>query len=110
MRALGYVLLLAAACKGDSPTSPPLEIPIYGSCDVLPTYASEVVLNRWPSFPLAYFFYAETFPSEFLEDYRTAIAEGIRRWDEATINDLGAVMEVDDPEEAQFVISYRVVA
>ena len=96
-----------ASCNSGSPTSPPLEIPIYGSCDVEPTYASQVVLNRWPSFPLSYYFHAETFPVEFLEDYRTAISDGIRRWDAATANELGAVVEVDDPEDARFVISYR---
>ena len=72
-----------------------------------PTYASQVVLNRWPSFPLSYYFHAETFPAEFLEDYRDAISDGIRRWDAMTANELGAVVEVDDPEAAQFVISYR---
>lgn len=82
-------------------------MPSYGACDVQPSYANEVALNRWPSFPLAYFFYAETFPPEFLEDYRAAIAAGIRRWDEATANELGAVVEVTDREEADFEITYR---
>jgi hypothetical protein len=106
-RACALALTAAVACKGASPTSPPLEIPVYGSCDVLPTYSSEVALNRWPSFPLTYYFYAETFPVEFLDDYRAAISDGIRRWDESTINELGAVIEIDDPEDAHFLISYR---
>lgn len=72
-----------------------------------PTYASEVALNRWRAFPLAFFFDAETFPSEFLDDYRSSITAGIRRWDEATANELGAVVQVDDREEADFMISYR---
>jgi hypothetical protein len=96
-----------AACKGDQPVSPPLEIPIYGACDVQPTYASEVALNRWPSFPLTYYFDAATFPAEFLDDYSSAIADGIRRWDAATANELGAVVEVQVPDDAHFVISYR---
>jgi predicted Zn-dependent protease len=98
---------LWTACRGDPPTSPPLVIPVYGPCDVQPTYANEIVLNRWPSFPLTYYFYAETFPAEFLADYRSAIFDGIRRWDAMTANELGAVVEVDDADDAQFVISYR---
>lgn len=104
---IAVTLLPVAACKDNPPTSPPLEIPLYGACDVQPTYANEVALNRWPSFPLTYFFDAETFPTEFIEEYRSAITNGIRRWDEATVNELGAVVEVDDPEDAHFVISYR---
>jgi predicted Zn-dependent protease len=82
-------------------------VPIYGSCDVQPTYASQVRLNRWPSFPLGYYLDATTFPAEFLEEYTSAIEDGIRRWDAATANDLGAVVEVQDPDDAHFVISYR---
>lgn len=102
-----FALLAAAGCGSDSPTSPKLEVPIYGSCNAQPAYASEVALNRWPSFPLTYYFYGETFPLELVAEYRSAIAEGIRRWDAATVDDLGAVVEVHDPDEAQFVISYR---
>jgi predicted Zn-dependent protease len=101
------ILLCIASCRNGSPISPPLEIPIYGSCDVEPTYASQVVLNRWPSFPLSYHYRDETFPMEFREEYRSAILDGIRRWDAMTANELGAVVEVDDSEDAQFVISYR---
>lgn len=100
------LFLCIANCKNASPTSPPLDIPIYGSCDVEPTYASQVVLNRWPSFPLSYYYRDETFPMEFRDDYRSAILDGIRRWDAMTANELGAVVAVDDPEDAQFVISY----
>lgn len=71
-----------------------------------PTYVNEVNLNRWRSFPLAYFFDAASFPAEFLDDYRPSITDGIRRWDEATTNELGAVVEVDSPDDADFVITY----
>jgi predicted Zn-dependent protease len=108
MRSVSLVLLCtAAACNSGSPAGPDGAIPIYGACDVQPTYVGEVNLNRWPSFPLAYFFDAASFPPEFLEDYRSAITDGIRRWDEATSNDLGAVVEVADREAADFVITYR---
>ena len=100
------LLLCLVSCKKESPTSPPLEIPIYGSCDVEPTYASQVVLNRWPSFPLSFSYLDATFPMELREEYHSAILDGIRRWDAMTPNDLGAVVEVDDPADAQFVISY----
>jgi predicted Zn-dependent protease len=100
-------LLLAAACKGGSPAGLDDEVPIYGACDVQPTYVTEVSLNRWRSFPLAYFFDAASFPAEFLEDYRPAITDGIRRWDEATANELGAVVEVSNRTAADFVITYR---
>jgi predicted Zn-dependent protease len=64
-------------------------------------------LNRWRSFPLSYYFDSGSFPSEFLEDYRSAVADGIRRWDAATESALGAVVEVEGPETADFVITYR---
>ena len=95
------------ACTGGSPIDPADMVPTYGLCNVLPNYRAEVVLNRWPSFPLTYFFDAASFPEEFLEDYRSAIADGIRRWDVATANQLGAVMEVERREEADFVVTYR---
>ena len=101
------LFLCLASCKNGSPTSPPLEIPIYGSCDVEPTYASQVALNRWPSFPLSYHYRDETFPAEFREEYRSAIMDGIRRRDAMTPNELGAVVEAENPEDAHFVISYR---
>jgi hypothetical protein len=107
MRSVGFVLLCtAAACKSDSPTGPDEAVPIYGACDVQPTYVGEVNLNRWRSFPLTYFFDDASFPAEFLVDYRAAITDGIRRWDEATSNELGAVEEVGDREAADFVILY----
>jgi predicted Zn-dependent protease len=74
---------------------------------VQPTYVSDVNLNRWRSFPLAFFFDAESFPPEFLADYRPAITDGIRRWDEATANELGAVVEIQERGTADFVITYR---
>ncbi len=40
-------------------------------------------------------------------DYREAITTGIRRWEEATGNGLGAVVQVDDRDRAQFVITFR---
>jgi hypothetical protein len=111
-RSAQFVLLLVAStgCKGGSPAGPDDEVPIYGACDVQPTYVGEVDLNRWPSFPLAYFFDAASFPSEFLEEYRTAITDGIRRWDAATANELGAVVEVEDRGTADFVIIYDEVS
>ncbi len=75
-----------------------------------PNYVDQVVLNRWPSFPLVYHFDAATFPAEFREDYRSAIEEGIRRWDEATANELGAVDDVEDADDADFRIIYGNVA
>lgn len=107
---LALLIWTCAACKGGSPAGPDDEIPIYGACDVQPTYVGEVNLNRWPSFPLAYFFDAASFPAEFLEDYRTAIIDGIGRWDEATANELAAVLEVEDLEAADFVITYTTFA
>ncbi len=104
------LLASVAACKGGSPTAPDGEIPIYGACNVEPTYVSEVNLNRWPSFPLSYFFDAASFPGEFFEEYRSAITAGIRRWDAATANDLGAVVEVEDRGTADFVITYDEVS
>jgi predicted Zn-dependent protease len=104
------LLTVAAACKGASPVGPDSEVPIYGACNVQPTYVSEVALNRWPSFPLTYFFDAASFPSEFLEEYESAIAAGIRRWDMATANQLGAVEEVEDRGTADFVITYDEVS
>jgi predicted Zn-dependent protease len=107
MRSVGFVLLCtAAACNSDSPTGPDEAVPIYGACDVQPTYVGEVNLNRWRSFPLTYFFDDASFPADFLVDYRAAITDGIRRWDEATPNELGAVVEVDDRDNADFVILY----
>lgn len=107
MRPVGLLLVAAAAaCNSGSPAGTDGAVPIYGACDVEPTYVSEVNLNRWRSFPLAYFFDAASFPPEFLTDYRTAISDGIRRWDEATANELGAVVETDDREAADFVILY----
>lgn len=100
----------AAACKGASPAGPDGEVPIYGACDVQPTYVNEVALNRWPSFPLTYIFDAASFPAEFLEEYESAIAAGIRRWDLATANQLGAVEEVEDRGTADFVIIYDEVS
>ena len=72
------------ACNSGSPGGPDEAVPTYGPCNLPPNYVGEVVLNRWPSFPLTYFFDAASFPAEFLEDYRSAITDGIRRWDEAT--------------------------
>lgn len=85
-------------------------MPVYGPCGLRPNYVSEVRLNRWPSFPLTYFFDATSFTSDFRTDYRTAIAEGIRRWDEATENELGAVVETDDRDTADFLIFFGIVS
>jgi hypothetical protein len=104
---IAVVLFCAnAACKGGSPTGPDDVVPTYGLCNQTPNYTNEVRLNRWRSFPLAYFFDAASFPPEFLEDYRS-ITDGIRRWDAATANELGAVVEVEDRETADFVITYH---
>ncbi|MGH7567218.1 MAG: hypothetical protein ACREK2_10350 [Gemmatimonadota bacterium] len=107
--AASFVLLAwtAAACNSGSPVDPGVPIPPYGPCNQTPNYRDQVVLNRWRSFPLAFFFDAASFPSEFLGDYRSAITDGIRRWDAATANELGAVVEVDEREAADFVITYR---
>lgn len=75
-----------------------------------PNYVGQVVLGRWWSFQLTYFFDAATFTADFREEYRTAIAEGIRRWDQATENDLGAVVVVEDRNEADFRIIFGPVA
>ena len=107
------IILLAwsiAACGDGSPVDledPDDPAPTYGVCNQHPNYTSEVRLNRWRSFPLAYYFDAASFPEEFLEDYRSAIMDGIGRWDAATANELGAVVEVQDRQVADFVITYR---
>jgi predicted Zn-dependent protease len=104
----GLILLTwLVACKGSGLVDPGDPVPTYGPCNQTPNYHNEVALNRWSSFPLAYFFDAATFPAEYLGDYQTSISNGIRRWDAATANDLGAVMEVGSPGEADFVINYR---
>lgn len=115
-RSVGLGLLIVAlACRGGSPAGPdPLpptgdEVPIYGSCGVEPNYVGQVSLNRWRSFPLAYYFDAAAFSVEFLDDYGPAIRDGIGRWDAATENELGAVIEVQDPAAADFVITYRAI-
>lgn len=95
------------ACSGGSPAGPDAAVPIYGPCNRLPNYITEVNLNRWRSFPLRYFFDEAAFPAEFRGDYRSAITSGIVRWDEATENELGAVVEVTDRSDADLLITYR---
>lgn len=84
--------------------------PVYGACGMRPSYVDEVRLNRWPSFPLTYFFDATTFTADFREEYRSAISNGIRRWDAASTNELGAVVEIQDRDGADFVIIFGIVA
>ncbi len=69
----------------------------------------EVQLNRWRSFPLAYFFDSASFSQDLIGDYREAITTGIQRWPEATGNGLGTVVRVDERVQAQFVITFREV-
>lgn len=103
---VGTAAWLAAACGGGSPAGPE-PVPTYGPCDQQPNYVVAVGLNRWREFPLAYFFDDAAFTAEFRDVYREAITEGIRRWHDATANELGAVVEVGAPEEADFVITFR---
>lgn len=107
---IAALLLVAAAACGNSPTTPPDRGPVYGPCGLRPNYVDDVILNRWPAFPLTYFLDAATFTADFREEYRAAIAAGIRRWDAATENELGAVVEVEDRDGADFLIILGTVA
>lgn len=100
---------LMSACGG-SPAGIDDRIPTYGSCAPSPNYIEEVRLNRWRSFPLTYFFDAVSFPEDFRQDYRSAILTGLSRWDQATGNELGALVEVTNRTEADFSITYRPVS
>ena len=95
-----------AACDG-SPAGSDSEIPIYGACNLTPNYIDEVALNRWRSFPLAYFFDAASFSPDFVDLYREAIGTGIRSWAEASGTELGTIVEVDTREEADLVVNFR---
>ncbi len=108
-RLVSWILLVwtVAACGGGSPGGLDEAIPIFGPCNLQPNYVAEVRLNRWPSFPLAYFFDSASFSHDLVDDYREAVTTGIRRWAEATGNGLGAVVQVDERDQAQFVITFR---
>lgn len=107
-RRVGLTILAAGALAcGGATTGPGGTVPIYGECGLEPNYVGQVRLKRWQSFPLTYLFWSPAFPSEFVDDYRASIAAGIRRWDEATSDELGAVVEVDRVEDAQVVITYE---
>lgn len=64
-------------------------------------------LNRWRSFPLAYFFDDAGFSEDLLDSYRGAITTGLHRWSDATGTELGTVVEVANREQANFAITFR---
>lgn len=107
-RLVGWILLtMLTACGRGSPLAPDEPVPTFGPCDLQPNYVDEVRLNRWRSFPLAYFFDSASFNEDFVDDYRDAITTGIRRWEDATSNGLGSVVQVTDRNLSQFVITFR---
>lgn len=103
-------VLLLASCGGSSPSDPGRGVPVYGPCGLRPNYVDEVLLNRWPAFPLTYFFDSASFTADFREEYRSAIAEGLRRWNVASGSELGSLVEVDDPGSADFQVIFGIVA
>lgn len=98
---------MVAACSGVSPLASDEPIPTYGRCDQQPNYVDEVLLNRWRSFPLVYFFDSASFSEDLVDDYREAIISGIQRWADATSNGLGTIVQVTDRDASQFVITFR---
>lgn len=96
-----------AACADRSPAGPVSPVAFFGPCFQQPNFIFDVQLNRWRSFPLAYFFDSSSFEPDLIDDYRDAVTSGLHRWAEATGTGLGAVVEVDDRLQAQFVITSR---
>lgn len=95
------------ACDSGSPAGLDDPVPTYGECNLTPNYINEVDLNRWPSFPLRYYFDSASFPTEFLADYRSSITDGIRRWHELAVDELGAIIEVNAQTDSDFLVVYR---
>lgn len=110
-RFLGWILLawIVSACNGNSLAGTDEAVPTYGACNLQPNYISEVRLNRWRSFPLAYFLDSASFSPDLVTVYHEAITTGIRRWEETIGNGLGAVVETDVRDAAQFVITFRAI-
>jgi hypothetical protein len=107
-RGLIWVLLVwTVACSGASPAGSEDGVPTFGPCNRQPNYISEVTLNRWRSFPLAYFFDSASFSPDFVDQYRETIGAGILRWADATGTDLGTIVQVNQRERADLVVTFR---
>ena len=91
----------------EDPIPPQAPVPIYGLCDQHPNYSNEVILNRWPTFPLSFYFDAASFPAAFLSDYRSETIAGMSSWNQLSGGDLGAITEVENPSRADFMITYK---
>lgn len=78
--------------------------PILGSCNVEPNYIAQVSLNRWREFPLGFHLDDSAFPSQNRDRMLAQLVDGINAWAVSTGHQIGSVIRVNSPEEADFII------